>query len=166
MSNELEEWSYTMEKFQLTKEGVAKLEAEYRHLLDVERPAITKELVEARALGDLSENADYDAAREGQARIESRIKEIEAILGNYELINEKISTKSVQVGSFVTINMIDYDEEEKYEIVGVIEANPMENKISNEAPLAKAILGHKIGDVVEVEVAKPYRVKIVAIEKN
>ena len=155
-----------MEKFQLTKEGVAKLEAEYRHLLDVERPAITKELVEARALGDLSENADYDAAREGQARIESRIKEIEAILNNYELIKEKGSTKTVQVGSFVTVKMIDFDEEEKYEIVGVIEANPLENKISNEAPLAKAILGHKIGEVVEVEVAKPYKVEIVAIEKN
>ena len=155
-----------MEKFQLTKEGVAKLEAEYRHLLDVERPAITKELVEARALGDLSENADYDAAREGQARIEGRIKEIEAILGNYELINEKGSTKTVQIGSYVTIKMIDFDEEEKYEIVGVIEANPLENKISNEAPLAKAILGHKIGEVVEVEVAKPYKVEILAIEKN
>ena len=155
-----------MEKFQLTKEGVSKLEAEYRHLLDVERPAITKELVEARALGDLSENADYDAAREGQARIESRIKEIEAILSNYELIKEKGSTKIVQIGSFVTIKMIDFDEEEKYEIVGVIEANPLENKISNEAPLAKAILGHKIGDVVEVEVAKPYKVEIISIEKN
>ena len=155
-----------MEKFQLTKEGVAKLEAEYRHLLDVERPAITKELVEARALGDLSENADYDAAREGQARIESRIKEIEVILSNYELIKEKGSTKTVQVGSFVTVKMIDFDEEEKYEIVGVIEANPLENKISNEAPLAKAILGHKIGDIVEVEVAKPYKVEILAIEKN
>jgi len=155
-----------MEKFQLTKEGVAKLEAEYRHLLDVERPAITKELVEARALGDLSENADYDAAREGQARIESRIKEIEAILGNYELIKEKVSTKTVQIGSYVTIKMIDFNEEEKYEIVGVIEANPLENKISNEAPLAKAVLGHKIGEIVEVEVAKPYKVEILAIEKN
>ena len=155
-----------MEKFQLTKEGVSKLEAEYRHLLDVERPAITKELVEARALGDLSENADYDAAREGQARIEGRIKEIEAILGNYELISDRVSTKTVQVGSHVTIKMIDFDEEEKYEIVGVIEANPLENKISSEAPLAKAVLGHKIGDVVEVEVARPYKVEIVAIEKN
>ncbi len=154
-----------MEKFQLTKEGVSKLEAEYRHLLDVERPAITKELVEARALGDLSENADYDAAREGQARVESRIREIEAILSNYELISERGSTKSVQIGCSVTIKMIDFDEEEKYEIVGVIEANPLENKISNEAPLAKAILGHKIGDVVEVEVAKPYKVEILAIEK-
>lgn len=155
-----------MEKFQLTKEGVSKLEAEYRHLLDVERPAITKELVEARALGDLSENADYDAAREGQARIESRIKEIEAILNNYELISDKVSTKVIQVGSCVTIKMIDFDETEKYEIVGAIEADPIANKISNESPLAKAIIGHKIGDVVEVEVAKPYKVEILAIEKN
>ena len=155
-----------MEKFQLTKEGVNKLEAEYRHLLDVERPNVTKELVEARALGDLSENADYDAAREAQARIEARIQEIEVILDNYELIKEKGTTKSVQVGSHVTINMIDFDETDKYEIVGTIEANPMENKISNESPLAKAILGHKIGDVVEVEVAKPYKVEILAIEKK
>lgn len=155
-----------MEKFQLTKEGVSKLEVEYRHLLDVERPAVTKELVEARALGDLSENADYDAAREAQARIEARIKEIEVILGNYELINEKVSTKTVQVGATVVIKMLDFDEEEKYEIVGVIEANPLENKISNESPLAKAILGHKIGEIVEVEVAKPYKVQIVSIEKN
>ena len=139
-----------MEKFQLTKEGVSKLEAEYRHLLDVERPAITRELVEARALGDLSENADYDAAREGQARIEARIKEIEVILNNYELIKEKVSTKTVQIGCTVRIKMIDFDEEDKYEIVGVIEADPLENKISNESPLAKAILGHKIGEVVEV----------------
>ena len=155
-----------MEKFQLTKEGVTKLETEYRHLLDVERPNVTKELVEARALGDLSENADYDAAREAQARIEARIQEIEVILSNYELIKEKGTTKSVQVGSYVTIKMIDFDETDKYEIVGVIEANPLENKISNESPLAKAVLGHKIGDIVEVEVAKPYKVEIMAIEKN
>ncbi len=155
-----------MKKFQLTKEGVSKLEAEYRHLLDVERPNVTKELVEARALGDLSENADYDAAREAQARIEARIQEIEAILGSYELIKEKSTSKTIQVGSVVSIKMIDFDEIEKYEIVGVIEANPLENKISNESPLAKAILGHKIGDVVEVEVAKPYKVEIMGIEKN
>ena len=155
-----------MEKFQLTKEGVAKLEAEYRHLLDVVRPQNTKDIVDARALGDLSENADYDAARDAQARTEGRIQEIENILSNYELIKEKGSTKAVQIGSCVTIKMIDFDEEETYEIVGVIEANPLENKISNEAPLAKAILGHKIGEIVEVEVARPYKVEILAIEKN
>ncbi len=155
-----------MEKFQLTKEGVNKLEAEYRHLLDVERPAVTKELVEARALGDLSENADYDAAREAQARVEARIKEIEAILNNYELIKEKSSGKVVQVGACVTLKLMDFDETDTYEIVGAIEANPLENKISNESPLAKAVLGHKIGEVVEVDVAKPYKVEIVAIEKK
>lgn len=155
-----------MEKFQLTKEGVSKLEAEYRHLLDVERPAVTQELVEARALGDLSENADYDAAREGQARIEARIKEIEAILNNYELIKEKVSSKVVQIGCTVNVKLIDFDEEDKYEIVGAIEADPLANKISNESPLAKAVLGHKIGEVVEVEVAKPYKVEILGIEKT
>lgn len=155
-----------MEKFQLTKEGVSKLEAEYRQLLDVERPNVTKELVEARALGDLSENADYDAAREAQARVEARIQEIEVILNNYELIKEKGSTKTVQVGASVTLKLIDFDETDTYEIVGQIEANPIENKISNESPLAKAVLGHKVGEIVEVEVAKPYKVEIVAIEKN
>ena len=154
-----------MEKFQLTKEGVSKLEAEYRHLLDVERPNVTKELVEARALGDLSENADYDAAREAQARIEARIQEIEVILNNYELIKEKGSTKTVQVGVSVTLKMLDFDETDTYEIVGQIEANPIENKISNESPLAKAVLGHKVGEIVEVDVAKPYKVEIVSIEK-
>ena len=93
-------------------------------------------------------------------------KEIEVILGNYELIKEKGSTKTVQIGCHVTVKMIDFDEEEKYEIVGVIEADPLENKISNESPLAKAILGHKIGEVVEVDVAKPYKVEIVGIEKT
>ena len=150
----------------LTSEGFLELETELNELKNEKRPAIIEAIKEARAQGDLSENADYDAAREGQARIESRIKEIEAILSNYELIKEKSSTKTVQIGACVTIKMLDFDEEEKYEIVGVIEANPLENKISNEAPLAKAILGHKIGDVVEVEVAKPYKVEIVAIEKN
>jgi len=155
-----------MEKFQLTKEGVSKLEAEYRQLLDVERPNVTKELVEARALGDLSENADYDAAREAQARVEARIQEIEVILNNYELIKEKGSIKTVQVGASVTLKLIDFDETETYEIVCQIEANPIENKVSNESPLAKAVLGHKVGEVVEVEVAKPYKVEIVSIEKN
>ena len=155
-----------MEKFQLTKEGVSKLEAEYRHLLDVERPNVTKELVEARALGDLSENADYDAAREAQARIEARIQEIEAILSNYELIKESTSTKIVKIGSVVVIKDLSFDEEDKYEIVGTIEANPLENKISCESPLANAVLGHRVGEVVEVDAPTPYKVEIIGIERN
>ena len=155
-----------MEKFQLTKEGVAKLEAEYRHLLDVVRPQNTKDIVDARALGDLSENADYDAARDAQARTESRIQEIEAILSNYELIKESGGTKIVKIGSIVVIRDLSFDEEDKYEIVGSIEANPLENKISCESPLANAVLGHKVGEIVEVAAPVPYKVEIIGIEKN
>ena len=155
-----------MEKYQLTKEGVSKLEAEYRHLLDVVRPQNTKDIVDARALGDLSENADYDAARDAQARTEGRIQEIEAILNNYELIKESTSTKIVKIGSTVVIKDLSFDEEDKYEIVGSIEANPLENKISCESPLAVAVVGHKVGEVVEVNAPTPYQVQIVSIEKN
>ena len=155
-----------MEKYQLTKEGVAKLEAEYRHLLDVVRPQNTKDIVDARALGDLSENADYDAARDAQARTESRIQEIESILDNYELIKESSSTKVVKIGSIVVIKDLSFDEEDKYEIVGSIEANPLENKVSSESPLAEAVIGHKVGEIVEVNAPTPYKVEILSIEKN
>ena len=155
-----------MERYQLTKEGVAKLEAEYRYLLDVVRPQNTKDIVDARALGDLSENADYDAARDAQARTESRIQEIEAILNNYDLIKESTSTKTVKIGSVVVIKDLSFDEEDKYEIVGTIEANPLENKISCESPLAVAVLGHKVGETVEVDAPTPYKVEIVGIERN
>ena len=155
-----------MEKYQLTKEGVAKLEAEYRHLLDVVRPQNTKDLVDARALGDLSENADYDAARDAQARTESRIQEIESILSNYELIKESTSTKIVKIGSIVVIKDLSFDEDDKYEIVGTIEANPLENKISCESPLALAVIGHKVGETVEVAAPTPYKVQILSIERN
>ena len=155
-----------MEKYQLTKEGIAKLEAEYRHLLDVVRPQNTKDLVDARALGDLSENADYDAARDAQARTESRIQEIENILNNYELIKESSSTKTVKIGSCVVIKDLSFDEETKYDIVGSIEANPLENKISAESPLAMAVLGHKVGEKITVNAPVPYEVEIVSIEKN
>ena len=155
-----------MERFQLTKEGLAKLEAEYRHLLDVVRPQNTKDLVDARALGDLSENADYDAARDAQARTEGRIQEIENILNNYDLIKEATGTKIVKIGSLVGVKDLTFDETEKYEIVGTIEANPMENKISCESPLATAILGHKVGEKVTVDAPTPYEVEIVSIEKN
>lgn len=153
-----------MEKFKLTKEGLATLQKEYRYLLDEVRPEVTEELVEARSLGDLSENADYDSARERQGRVETRILEIEAILSNYEIIGRKRTSKFVQVGSFVTVkdhklNLID-----KYEIVGGIEADPLKSRISFESPLAKAILGKKVNDLAIVETLKPYQIEIINIE--
>ena len=154
-----------MEKFQLTKEGVAKLEAEYRHLLDVERPAITKELVEARALGDLSENADYDAARNEQAQIEGRISELEKILETAEII-EKRDTDKVGLGTTVKIKYLDEDDDEieEYRIVGSKEADPSNNKVSNESPLARGIMGARVGDECTVESPNgSYRVEIIEI---
>ena len=154
-----------MEKYQLTKEGVAKLEAEYRHLLDVVRPQNTKDIVDARALGDLSENADYDAARNEQAQIEGRILELEKILETAEII-EKRDTDKVGLGTTVTIRYLDEDDDdtEEYRIVGSKEADPSNNKISNESPLAQAIMGAKAGDERTVESPRgTYRVEIVEI---
>lgn len=153
-----------MEKFKITIEGLEQLQSEYRHLLDVVRPEVTHELVEARSLGDLSENADYDSARERQGKIETRILEIEAILNNYEIITKSKSTKIVQIGCFVTVKDLLIDEVDKYEIVGNIEADPLENRISFESPLAKAILGKKAKEVVTVETLKPYQIEIMSIE--
>lgn len=155
-----------MEKIKLTAEGVEKLRAEYRYLLDVVRPEVTRELVEARSLGDLSENAEYDAARERQGKVESRVLEIEAILSNYELIKANGTSKKVGIGSFVTIKDLTLDLTEEYEIVGNVEADPLAHRISSESPLAKAVIGAKAGDIVEVEAPVPYKVEIIKLGKK
>lgn len=150
-------------KFILSKEGVEKLEAELRELINVKRPTIIKLIQEAREQGDLSENADYDAAKNQQAEIEGRIKEIQNILNYAEVIENqpKNVNARVKIGSKVEI----YDFAEKknftYEIVGEVEADPDNNKISNLSPLAKAVLNKTIGTTVEVHgVEDPYKVKI------
>ena len=134
----------------LTKEGLKELQDELDDLINVKRPANLKAIKEARALGDLSENADYDAAKNDQAELEGRIKKIEKMLENYEII-EKKSTDVVGLGSTVNIKYIDDDEEDEYKIVGSQEADPFMSKISNESPIAKALLNKKVGDIVEVE---------------
>ena len=134
----------------LTKEGLKELQDELDELINVKRPANLKAIKEARALGDLSENADYDAAKNDQAELEGRIKKIEKMLENYEII-EKSSNDVVGLGSTVNIKYIDDDEEDEYKIVGSQEADPFMSKISNESPIAKALLNKKVGDVVEVE---------------
>ena len=146
------------DKVYLTDQGYLELETELR-------PAVIKALKEARALGDLSENADYDAARSEQAQVEGRIQELEKILENAHII-EKESTDSVCLGSTVKIKYIDDDDDEleEYLIVGSKEADPSNNKISNESPLAKAIMNAKAGDVCSVESPNgTYDVKIVEI---
>jgi len=138
------------DKVYLTEEGLLEIEEELAHLKDVRRPEVIKALKDARALGDLSENADYDAARDEQAQIEGRILELEKIIENAHII-EKVNTDSVGLGVTVKINYIDDDEIEEYRIVGSKEADPSNNKISNESPLALAIMNKKKGDICSVD---------------
>ena len=154
-------------KIYVTEEGLKKLQDEYDNLVHVVREEVKAELAEARSQGDLSENADYDAARDKQAEVEHRIQELENMLqvGHYELINStKKGKKNVQIGSTVKLLFQDTKEEETYQIVGSTEADPLHGKVSNETPLSQAILGSKVGDVVTVEVAKPYKVEIISIK--
>lgn len=154
-------------KIELTKDGAASLHNEYRNLVEVIRPEVLEELEAARALGDLSENADYDAARKRQAEVETRIKELENIFANLVIIEEKPkNSKTVSLGSKVEIKDLSDDEVATYFIVGTIEANPMNNMISNVSPLGKALIGHRVGDICVVHVAREYKVEILKIESK
>ncbi len=147
----------------LTSEGLQDLKQELEDLKLVKRPEVIQALKEARALGDLSENAEYDAARHEQAVVESRIVELEQMIENAVVI-ENIKTDCVGIGTKVKIEYIDDDETEEYSIVGSKEADPFENRISNESPIAQAIMGLKVGDIATV--ASPngqYSVKILEI---
>ena len=156
------------EKFLVTKEGLDELLKEQDNLIHVVRDEVIRELQEARAQGDLSENADYDAARDRQARVEARIRDLEAMIANAEIISEdkKAATKkTVSLGSTVTILDMSTNEEETYNIVDSIEADPLNGKLSNITPLATSLMDHKIGDVVEIETAEePYQVKVIDLK--
>ncbi|OON92970.1 MAG: transcription elongation factor GreA [Candidatus Epulonipiscioides saccharophilum] len=150
----------------LTKEGVLKLESELEILKTVERNKVAEDLKEARAQGDLSENAEYDAAKDKQAEIETRIVEIEKMLKNVIVIDaDDEKTDVVKPGHKVTLWDETYQEEVEYLIVGSTEADPLNGKISNESPVGAAILGRGAGEVVDVETALgPERYKILKIE--
>ena len=150
-------------EFLLTSEGFLDLETELNNLKNNDRPRIIEAIKEARAQGDLSENADYDAARDEQAKIEARIQELEYMLEHAKII-EKKSGDIVSVGTTVTVKYVEDDEEEVYSIVGSMEADPFENKISNESPIGKAIMNKKVGDTISVESPNgAYDIKIVGI---
>ncbi len=155
------------DKVQLTKAGKEELERELRNLIDVVREDVKRQLAEARAQGDLSENADYDAARNRQAEVEGRIKQIEDILSNFELIDDEKNSKrkgdKVSLGSTVTIRFLETGKEAKYMIVGTVESDPFNNKISNACPLGEALIGKSVGDIVDVKAKKNYKVEVVKI---
>lgn len=149
--------------FELTAEGYLELETELNELKNVRRPEVINALKEARAQGDLSENADYDAARNEQAQIEARIKELEYKLEHSQIIDKAKKDGNAGIGSVVTIQDEDGDEEE-YKLVSSVEADPFNNKISVESPIGLAIKGHKTGDTVLVESPNGgYNIKILNV---
>jgi len=136
----------------LTYQGLQKLEEELQNLKVVRRKEVAQKIKEAREQGDLSENAEYDAAKDEQRDIEARIEELEAILKNAEVVVEdEVDFDKINIGCTVKVFDITFDEEMEFKLVGSTEANSLEGKISNESPVGKALLGAKIGDVVKVE---------------
>lgn len=136
----------------LTEEGLAKLEDELQDLKVVKRKEVAAKIKEAREQGDLSENAEYDAAKDEQRDIEIRIEEIEKILKNAEIVtSEDVDANAINIGSTVRIRDLEFNEEMEYKIVGSTEADVLGNKISNESPVGIALIGSKAGDTIEVE---------------
>ncbi|WP_461207627.1 transcription elongation factor GreA [Clostridium sp. DL1XJH146] len=140
-------------QYLITKEGMKKLEDELEYLKTVKRKEITEKIKVALSYGDLSENSEYDEAKNEQAFVEGRIVLLETKLINAELINEDDLPKDVvSIGAKVKVKDYEYDEVEQFHIVGSTEANPMEFKISNESPVGSALIGKKVGEIVEVQV--------------
>jgi len=147
----------------LTEEGLKSIQEELEYLKLTKRPEVINALKEARALGDLSENAEYDAARAEQASVEAKIVELEQMIEHAVIIKE-VKTDKVSIGNNVKIEYVEDKETEEYSIVGSKEADPFNNRISNESPIAQAIIGKKVGDIAKV--ASPngeYEVKILEI---
>ena len=152
----------------LTYEGLKKLEDELQDLKVVRRKEVAQKIKEAREQGDLSENAEYDAAKDEQRDIEARIEELEKILKNAEVVDEEeIDLDKINVGCKVKILDIEYNEELEYKVVGSTEANSLTGKISNESPVGRALIGASVGDIVTVETpAGELQYKILEIQRS
>lgn len=141
------------EEVLLTKEGLEKIKEEYDRHVSVTRAEVAERIKEARSFGDLSENAEYDAAKQEQAELEERINKLESMMRNAKIIDEDSSVEGiVNIGNTVIVKEKGSKEKVKFQIVGATEADPFEGKISNESAVGKALIGKKKGDTVEVEV--------------
>ena len=151
----------------LTYEGLKEREEELEYLKVTRRQEVAQKIKEARGQGDLSENAEYDAAKDEQRDIEARIEQLENILKNAEIIDEdEVETDRINVGCSVTILDMELNEKNTYKIVGSSEANSLQHKISNESPIGKALMGAKKNQVVEVEApGGVFKYKVVKIER-
>ncbi len=154
----------------LTREGLAKLKEELEQLQTVRRKEVSERLKVAIDFGDLSENSEYDDAKNEQAYVEGRIKTLEAMLRNAIVIEDDENERDINkifIGAKVRVLDVEMDEEEVYRIVGTVEADPMKNRISNESPLGKALLGHSVDDIVEVDApVGKVEYKILAVEND
>lgn len=157
-----------VEKIYLSQETLKKYKDEYEYLINVERPEVQAALKEARAQGDLSENAEYDAARERQGIVEGRISELEKIIDNAVII-ENAESAYVGIGCEVTFTIVEGEDSGQSKtviIMGSHDSNPFEGKISNVSPLASAMMGHQVGDVLEVEAPIKYTIRIDSFKQN
>ena len=152
----------------LTYAGLKKLEDELHDLKVNRRKEVAGKIKEAREQGDLSENAEYDAAKDEQRDIETRIEEIEKILKNVEVaVEEEVDVDKINVGCTVKVYDVEYDEEMEFKIVGSSDANSLQGKISNESPVGKALIGRSVGDTVQVETqAGEIAYKVLGIERS
>ena len=151
----------------LTYAGLKKLEEELHDLKVVKRKEVAEKIKEAREQGDLSENAEYDAAKDEQRDIEARIEEIEKILKNAEVVVEdEVNLDKISIGCVVKVYDVEFEEEMEFKLVGSTEANSLQNKISNESPVGHALLGKGVGETVDVETqAGPIQYKVVNIQR-
>lgn len=152
--------------FPMTLEGKQKLEQELEDLKMKRRPEVIKRIKIARSYGDLSENSEYESAKDEQAFVEGRISQIENMLQYAEIIdNDDVDKDEVSMGRKVTIKELPDEEPESYQIVGESESDPFNGKISNESPMAKGLLGHKVGEVVDVDVPNgTIKLKIIKVD--
>lgn len=153
------------QEFKLTQENLDKLKDELEYLKTVRMQEVAEQIKEARSFGDLSENAEYDEAKNEQGKVASRIAELETIIANAVVISEDMYAKDeVSPGCRFKVLDLELEEEEEYHFVGSQEADPMDGKISDESPFGKAVLGHKVGDIVNVEAPNDLVVQFKIIE--
>ena len=155
------------EELTLTREGYEKIKAEYEELVSKTRAEIAEKLKEARAFGDLSENAEYDAAKNEQAEVEARIVRLETMMREAKIVEKSAAGRTiVNVGNRVTVKNADSGDENVYEIVGATESDPFNGKISNKSPIGKGLIGHRVGDEVSIDIPDVYiKLEILKIER-
>ncbi|MBG0730529.1 transcription elongation factor GreA [Mycoplasma sp. 'Moose RK'] len=147
----------------LTQQKLDEIKKELKHLVNVERINVIQEIKEARSQGDLSENAEYDVAREKQGIIESKIRELETIISKAKIIATNSGSSRISIGSKVTFENLETKEIQTFQIVSSIDADPLQNKISNLSPVAQVLIGQNRGDEVEIDVNEKYSVRILEV---